>query len=381
MKILYLSTWPPRSCGIATFAYDLAMAIQKIKPNLSWQVMAIDEPTKKYKYDKEVIYKINQQDPQEFIKATDFINKSNFDLLVIQHEFNLYGKNGGKKIIPFLKKINKPIVVILHSVPHPQDPNYNYKKQRLEVIRAMSGLVKKFVVISNIAKIRLIKIYKIDAAKIVVISHGSIDFPKKDPQSIKKELELANTTYLLNFGFLGKRKGLETIIKAMGLVIKKYPLVKLVFVGGVNPSFKKGFNEYFHKIKLLVKKLNLEQNVIFNYGFIPIEEVIKYFQAADIFVYANNFKSQVSSGPLTYALVAGKPIVSTYFSYAEDVLKNKGGFLVNFGDYRAMAENICKLIANPKLKSQISARNYQLGRHFLWDNVAIKYINLFKEII
>jgi hypothetical protein len=107
LKIAYFTTWPPRECGIATFAYDLAKAIEKKDPKISWRVIALDDPTKHYNYDSKVLYKIDRTDLKSYIETAHYINQSDIDLLVVQHEFNLYGKHGGGRILPLLRLLKK----------------------------------------------------------------------------------------------------------------------------------------------------------------------------------------------------------------------------------------------------------------------------------
>ena len=380
IKIAYLTSWPPRPCGIANFAYDLAMAVDSRKPNFIWKVLAIDDPKGKYKYDpKRVMHTIKQNDFEDIMNAAEYINQSDIDLLVIQHEFNLFGTGRDGTILSFLKKLKKPSVFIMHSIPHPSDKKYINKRKKMDVIQKTSKYVSKIVVMCNAAKERLVDLYKINPNKIKVIVHGSWEFPKKDKEVIKEKIGFKDSFLLLNFGFIGKRKGLETIIKAMPNIVKKYPDVKLVLLGGVNPAFQSGFKEYLREIKLIIKNHHIEKNVIFKMGFIPQEEVIKYYQAADVFLYSNNFKSQISSGPLTYAIAAGKAIISTAFTYSEDILKNNHGVLVPIDDHKAMAEETIKMLKNPKFIDKMEENNFKLGKKYLWTSVADEYINLFQK--
>jgi len=380
LKIAYLTTWLPRACGIATFADDLAMAVESLRDNLDWKIIAIDDPGSKYKYNPDrVIFKLNQFSPDSFIKTADFINKSNIDLLVIQHEFNLYNKTGEGRILSFLKLLHKPSVMIMHSIPHPKDRKYNRKKRKIEVMKKASRMVKQVIVMCSAAKKRLVDLYGIEKNKITVIPHGSPEFPYGDSEKMKSRLGFKNKKVLMNFGFIGRRKGIEDIIQSVHLVVKKHPDTVLAIIGGVNPSFRSGFQEYMQELQELIDKAKMHDNVKFVTKFVPIQKVGEYFQASDVFVYANNFKSQVSSGPLTYAVTAGKAIVTTDFTYAEDLLGQAGGFLVPSKKHSSMAKAICKIIANPVLQKKIEDRNYKLGRNFVWRHVAKKYVELFKK--
>lgn len=383
LKIAYFTTWPPRECGIATFAYDLAKAIEKGNPKISWRVIALDDYTKRYHYDSKVLYKIDRTDLKSYIKTAHYINQSDIDLLVIQHEFSLYGKHGGGRILSLLRLLKKPVIVIFHSLPHPSDRKYSDKKKKISITNKIVALVQKAIVVCPSARNRFIDIYKANSKKIVLIPHGSPKIPKIKPEPVKNKLGFSNNILLLNFGFIGKRKNIETIIKAMPKINKKFPSAKLLFLGGAGayPSAQKNLKIYLRTVKQLVKKLKVEKNVLFITGFIPIKKVIKFYQGADVFIYANKFSSQPASGPLTYAVTAGKAIVSTSFAYANDILSKNNGLLVPIGDSKALAAAVCKILSNPKLKAKLEKESYNTGKNFLWGKIANDYIKLFKTVI
>lgn len=381
LKIAYLSTWPPEKCGIGTFAYDLADAVNKGSSEISWHVIVLKDPKKEHRYDSKVIYKIDRTDLKSFFQAANFVNQSALDLLVIQHEFNLYGKHGGARILPFLEKIRKPIIVIFHCLPDPTDRKYSDKKQKIKVANKISSLTTKVVVFCSLAKKRLVDIYKVDSKKVVVIPHGSPEIPKEKPKIIKEKLGFSNNIIILNFGFIVRRKGLETIIKAMPSVIKNFPSAKLVLVGGGHPPSQENFENYLKELKNLSKKLKIEKNVLFVTGFIPVKRAMEFIKATDIFVCMNTFKSQISSGPLAYGIATGKAIVSSSFTYAEDVLSGGRGLIVPIGNYKALSKAVCKILADPWLKKEMERKTFRLGKAFLWKEVAKEYIKLFHEVI
>jgi glycosyltransferase involved in cell wall biosynthesis len=288
-----------------------------------------------------------------------------------------------EEFCPFYDCLKKPVVVIFHSLPHPSDRKYSDKKKKISITNKIVALAQKAVVVCPSARNRFIDIYKANSKKIVLIPHGSPKIPKIKPGPIKNKLGFSNNILLLNFGFIGKRKNIETIIKAMPTISKEFPSTKLLFLGGAGayPSAQKNLKIYLRKVKQLVKKLKVEKNVLFITGFIPIKKVIKFYQGADVFIYANKFSSQPASGPLTYAVTAGKAIVSTSFAYANDILSKNNGLLVPIGDSKALAAAVCKILSRPKLKAKLEKASYNTGKNFLWEKVANDYIKLFKIAI
>jgi glycosyltransferase involved in cell wall biosynthesis len=381
LKLLYFSSWPPLPCGIARFAFDMATAIQKAEPKMNWEVIASEFPDKTYKYSQKVIKTFNRENLNDYRKMADFCNHSSFDLVVIQHEFNIYGAPTGINLLSFVKNLKKPAVAIIHTVPDPYDKRYIYRKKQLPVLKNLHPFLQKLITMCQSGGKRLEKICGVPPSKIEIIPHGSINFPAISPASAKKQLGFKNNILILTFGFVSPRKGHEILIEAFAKVSFLYPSARLILLGSGHPAQKQKDKIYLNQLKRLAKKLKIEKKIRLFQKFIPLSLIKLYYKAADVCVITNPYKSQISSGPLTYALGAGKAIVSTNFDYAKDVLKKERGILVPIGKSEALTKGILEILGNPKLKKSFEKKSAAFGKTLFWDIIALKYIKLFQKVI
>ena len=380
LNILYLSSWKPQHCGIAMFASDMAEAIQKTNSKINCKVIVPTPPRKKYHYPKEVIKKIRKENLEDYKKAANFCNQSFFDLVIVQHEFGLFGENCGNHILTFLKNLKKPAIGIMHTLPDPKDKMCKQGKKQIAVLKKIHPLFKKLIVPCEIGKKRLEKICLVPPSKIEIIPHGSIPFPQISSLKAKKELGFEDNILILTFGFISPRKGNEILIKAFSEILHQYPKTRFVLLGGEHPEQKNIYKDYLKRLRKLIKELKIKKEVIILNKFIPIDLVKKYYKAADIFASAHPNKSQISSGPLTFALGAGKAIISTSFDYAKDMLKNNRGILLPVGNNEAMAKAILKILKNPNLKKEIERNSALFGKNLIWDKIALKYIKVIEKV-
>ena len=152
---------------------------------------------------------------------------------------------------------------------------------------------------------------------------------------------------LLTFGLLNPNKGIETVIEAMATVVKRFPKVAYIILGATHPEVKRQHGEAYRlSLQRMVSRLGLEQHVFFHNRFVSLDELCQFMGACDIYVTPYLSKEQSTSGPLAYALGMGKAVISTPYTYAEEMLDHGRGSLVDFGDPEAMAQTIIGLIEN-----------------------------------
>lgn len=377
-KICFLSNFPPKECGIATFTQDLITSLnKKFNPKVKSRVIALNEESSLYNYDSRVIMQMNKDYLEDYIDIAKKINRSEkIKLVCIQHEFGIFGGEYGSYIIPFLETIEKPVVVTFHSVL--PEPN-NLRKNVVKFIGEKSAGI---IVMADVAVGILNKDYGISRSKIHVIRHGIPDTPFKASEPLKKKLRLENKIVLSTFGLLSRGKGIEYMIKALPLLVKKYPNILYTIIGETHPAIRKREGEeYRNSLIDLVKKLGLQENVKFYNKYLDLNEIIEYLLASDIYICTNLEKNQIVSGTLSYALGCGKAVVSTPNIYAEEVLANERGMLAKFKDPKSFATAIDKLLSDKELKKRIEQNAYAFGRSMIWPNVASSYLHLFNKIV
>jgi len=377
-KIGFLSNFPPKECGIATFTRDLITSLNKrINPKVKSRVIALNEESSLYNYDSRVIMQMNKDDLEDYIKIAKRINRSdNIKIVCIQHEFGLFGGEYGNYIIPFLETIEKPVVVTFHSVlPAPDD-------LRKRVVKFIGDKSAAIIVMAEKAVEILNKDYNISKNKIFVVPHGIPDSPMHSTESFKRKLRLENKTILSTFGLLSKGKGIEYMIKSLPFLVKKYPNIVYIVIGETHPIIRKNEGEeYRNSLISLVKKLGLENNVKFYNKYLSLNEIIECLLASDVYICTNLDKNQIVSGTLSYALGCGKAIVSTPSVYAEEVLANERGLLAGFKDPKSFADAIDKILSSKEFRNKLENNAYSFGRSMIWQNVALNYFSIFNKVV
>jgi glycosyltransferase involved in cell wall biosynthesis len=373
MRVVYVSSYPPRECGIATFTEDLIEAIDEYNMLAPGVVVAVNDTGATYDYDKRVRFQIERDFIESYLDAASWINNSNIDVVSLQHEFALFGGTNGGYIIAFLEKLKKPIVATLHTIPYPDSSN------KREILDKIASLSDSIVVIGSNAAHILKEEYNIED-KTSIIPHGCPDVTCVNREEVKASLGLEDKIILSTFGFISSKKGIEYVINALPSIIEHDSRVVYIVIGETHPEKRKKEGEQYRNIlSALVDSHGLERHVIFINRFLTKKELISYLQATDIYVVPSITRDQVSSGTLAYALAAGKAIISTPFPHAQELLSNGRGLLCEFEDSDSIAECVITLLKDNKLREEMEKRAHNHSRQFLWPEVAKKYIKLFKE--
>ncbi|MGZ3763424.1 MAG: glycosyltransferase [Mucilaginibacter sp.] len=381
MKIAYISTYPPRECGIATFNQNLMRAIDA---NYSDRKKMLDggfvvalndsENLQEYEYPEEVKYVIRQNHQKSYIKAANYINTSNAEVCIMEHEFGIYGGESGIYILPLINRLEKPLISILHTIL--KEPSY---VQRI-IIREIAEQSSKIIVMSQRAVEFLTTIYDIPAEKIKMIEHGVPDLEAPEENPVKQLSPFKKHRVLLTFGLISRNKGLEVVVKALPEIVEKHPDVMYVVLGNTHPGvIKNSGEEYRDHLKSLAAKLNVSQHLTFINKFVTEEELINYLAAAEIFVTPYHNEAQITSGALSYAIGAGAAVVSTPYWHATELLENNRGRLFDFKDSEALADIINELLEQDRLLNELKENAYEYGLHLRWPNIGAEYIKVAQE--
>jgi len=167
-EILFITSYPPRVCGIATYSHDLIKALDnKFSNSLLIKVCALESGNMNYKYPEEVKFILNTSSAAEYEKLALKINKDDqIKIVLIQHEFGFF-REQERSFLKFLYKLSKPVVIAFHTVlPHPDKP----LKLKIQKIAAVCESI--IVMTNNSAEI-LTNGYNVPHQKITVIAHGT----------------------------------------------------------------------------------------------------------------------------------------------------------------------------------------------------------------
>ena len=372
-NIAFLSTYPPRECGLATFTQDLIAAIDN-NGIIETNVIAVDS-MQNYAYDSKVSAVIGQHEQGDYLKAARMLNASDMDLLVIEHEYGIFGGEHGEYILDLINNIEIPVVTTLHTIL--SEPNL---KQR-SIINTLGKKSVKIITMARNTKRILQSVYGVDPGKIEVIHHG---VPKKLIQSrelLKKKYGYEGKQIVSTFGLIGPGKGIELGIEAISRVVKHNKEILYLILGQTHPALMEEGRLYRNKLEELVEKLNLGDNVKFINRFLSTDELIQYLQLSDIYMTPYMGKDQAVSGTMAYAVGYGKAIVSTPFLYAKEMLSDGRGMFAEFNDPDSLASCIKYVIDNPYEKARMERDTIKIGRTMYWDKVAKCYIEVFINIM
>ena len=372
----YIATYPPSECGIATFTKDVSTAVSKYTPFSKPTIVAVKRESEIEPYERMVRFQIYKEDRQSYLDAAKFLNDSSIDIVSVQHEFGIYGGPDGEYILDLLEALEKPAVATMHTVL--QNPSPNQKR----IVQEMGRLCDAMVVMVKIGRDILLDVYGNDPKKTTVIPHGVPNVHRVSATSVKKALGLADKSIISTFGLISRGKGLENVIQAIPKIIEKHPNAIYLVLGETHPGVRKHEGESYRNMLMeTISKLGIEDHVRFNNRFLALNELVRYLCATDVYVTPYLSKDQICSGTLAYALGCGKAIASTPYLYAEEVLADGRGVLVDFNSPDSIADAVNNILTNKQLKDSLENEAYKYGRRAAWFNVAVDYLDLFHRLI
>lgn len=373
-QIGFLSTYPPRECGLATFTSNLTSELDKVQFLNEIKVVSIS--IKEHQYDKNIIYDIQQEDLDSYLAAAKAIKDSKIELLCIQHEFGIFGGYCGDFLIDFLNKIEIPIVTTMHTViPEPNS-------RQLYIINKLAEKSSKIVIMAKNSINILVNTYGVDQNKITYIPHGVPCKILPSREKLKEMNGFKGKRIVSTFGLISPGKGLENGIEAMAKITDKFDDVIYLILGQTHPVVRKQMGEvYRENLQEMVHKMGLDNRVIFVDKYLDINDLLAYLKLSDIYMTPYLGKDQAVSGTLAYAVGYGKAIISTPYSYAREVLDNGRGLLAEFKNPNSLAECMDKILSNPLLQKELELKTKAYGKNMMWKNVASSYAKTFLDII
>ncbi|MFA6368854.1 MAG: glycosyltransferase family 4 protein [Candidatus Shapirobacteria bacterium] len=376
IKVIYISTYIPQRCGIATFTKDVTSAINLLNPSALAEIMAVVKDGENLEFPWEVKYKLFQCDLNSYIQAANYINNSECDLVLVEHEFGIFGGKCGDYLIPFLEMIKKPRIMTCHTVIDDPQNEWGMVFQRLVKV------VDAFIVMTQNSAKKLIDLYGVKKRSITVIPHGTPDIGYNSGERYKKKKKLSNRIVLGNINLLSENKGIDYSIEAVAEIAKKYPQVLYLVIGQTHPTIlEKEGEKYRNSLNRKIKELGIERNVKFINRYLSLEELVEWLKVIDIYITPYLEKQQSCSGALAYAVGAGKACISTGYLYAKEILGEGRGILVPFKDHKAIAKAVLRLLDNPEERKEMEKKAYKYGRFMTWSSVALQHLDLFEEVI
>ena len=374
LNVAFLSTWLPRECGLATFTKDLIDELQQIEDFNVPKVVAVND-NKTYAYGNHVMAQINQHKRIDYRKTALELNRSKLDMLVIQHEFGIYGGESGVYILDLVENLKIPFIVICHTVLTKPTP------MQQSIVKRLGDLSYKVITMAQHSAENLRKIYGITHQKIEMIHHGVPFVSTATRETLKARHGFEDRQILSTFGFLSPGKGIEYAIEAMSGVVAKHPKVLYMILGKTHPVVHQEIGEvYRHKLIDLVSKLGLEKNVQFVDKLLTQEEVVQSLVMSDIYITPYLGKDQAVSGTLAYGVGYGRVIISTPYRYANEMLADGRGLLADFRDSASLEACILQILDHPQQKICMEEQTLTLGLTMMWSEVSKQYAALFRDL-
>jgi len=367
--IAAVATYPPRHCGIAAYTRDLVRAtgIQS--------VVALHAPGAPAIYPSEVRHRIRRDVAADYRRTAADLAEDGVELVSIQHEYGIWGGDDGARVLDFVHALRMPAVATLHTVRRAPTPAQH------RILAGLCAAVDGVVVMSEAASTLLSRVYGVSPMRISVIPHGVPNLPRIDPELVKPGLGLAGRPVILSFGLIGPGKGYELAISAMPAVVEAIPDALYVILGATHPELIRREGEAYREgLAARAAELGMTDHVRFVDRFVTQAELGRWLQAADIFVTPYPNLEQIVSGTLSYAVGAGKAVVSTPYEYAVELLADGRGMLVPPASAPALAVALVDLLADAGHREGMAARAHQFGRHMIWSEVGQSYRNLFERV-
>jgi glycosyltransferase involved in cell wall biosynthesis len=376
LEVLFVTSYPPRACGIATYSQDLINSIKnKFSQSTSIKICALEAGRENFDYPDEVIYTLKTSIAKEYAKLANKINQNTaIQAVLFQHEFGLYRKQE-EAFHTLLHSIKKPILIVFHSVlPQPDEKLANH-------IKSMDSCSSSLIVMTRNSAEILQRDYGIVKSKVTVIPHGTHLILQNHPEDLKIKYDLTGKKVLSTFGLMNSGKSIETTLNALPSIIPSNPDVIFLIIGRTHPDVKNSEGEKYRKmLHEKVKKLGIKNHVRFINKYLKLPELLDYLELTDIYLFTSHDPNQAVSGTFAYAMGCACPIISTPIPHAMEMLTKDTGIIFDFDDSEQLAEKVKTLLMDDELRKKLSINALIKNIASVWQNSALAHVRLINEV-
>jgi len=368
-RVGLVSTYPPRLCGLATFAAALERSLTDAGEAVTVVTVGDGAPAATGRH--AVRQELLPGDAASLREAAATLSRC--DVAIVQHEYGVYGGLDGDEVLGLLRRIEVPTIVVLHTVPASPSP---YQRNVLEAVASLATTV---VVMTEAAADRLLRGYVVDPERVVTIPHGAWSLPDAGLAALASQ---DRPLRLLSWGLLGPGKGIEHVIQALAMLGPVGRTVRYTVAGATHPNvLARDGNRYRDSLVDLAEAAGVRDAVCFDDTYRDLESLGRLVRSADVVVLPYDSRDQVTSGVLVDAVAAGKPVIATAFPHAVELLSDGAGIVVPHGDPAALADAIRRVVADPALLAGMGARARRLAPSLAWSSVAERYRTLCDRLV
>ncbi len=375
MRTAIVSTYPPRACGIGSFAADVRAALLGVDGiDRVEKVVIVNEPTRPQR--PGLVATIAQAVRGDYVRAARILGRLDVDVVLLQHEYGIFGGADGAYVLSLAEELSQPLVVTLHTVL--SEPT----SHQAEVLTALCRQAELVIVMTETARKLLVASGASTDEKIRVVPHGAPTVLARRAAAYESKRAAGERFQLSTFGLLSQGKGIENVIEALPSIVARHPEVLYVIAGRTHPDIARRDGErYRSTLEQRVNELGLEDHVEFDDRFLAINEIADLLAATDVFVTPYKGREQISSGALTFGIAAGCAVVSTPYWYAQDLLASGAGQIVPFDDPAALADAVCRYVDDPERLAAARAEARRLGAELAWPSVAEATASVLREAV
>jgi glycosyltransferase involved in cell wall biosynthesis len=369
-RIGLLSTYPPKHCGLATFAAALEKGL--IQAGHHVEVVGVGGGDDNCLTKRLIAAELFNGDLESRQWAVAVL--STCDVAIIQHEYGIYGGVDGDEVIDLLESLQIPKIVTLHSVP--LHPTWHQKS----VLMSIGNIADRVVVMSQAARDLLIQLYLFDRSKILTIPHGA------SAPSFENMKQFANPNdqrpQLLTWGLLGPGKGIEHVIDALALLKETGLRPNYTVAGVTHPKvLARDGDQYRRSLIDQARECGVGDQVTFDDRYRDVAALGRFVASASVVILPYDSCEQVTSGVLVDSIAAGRPVIATAFPHAIELLRDGAGILVPHEDPQALAEAIRTIMSDPQVAKEMTAEARHLAMSFSWSVVASEYGLIVDELV
>ena len=366
----FLSTFPPTRCGLATFSLALAQQLHDPAAGERCGIVHVVDRLRPKAPQDPTVQLVNGR-PLSAVRAIEALNRC--DVAIVQHDFDVYGGPDGDEVLAVLEAVDRPAIVVLHTVPAAPAPHRRLVLQR--IIDAAAAIV----VLSQSDAATLTDEYHVATGRVSVIPRGAAAVT---PSRHDRRAGTGQPPTILTWGLIGPGKGIEWAVAALGLMRDMDPAPRYLVCGQTHPRVAAQYGDaYRDKLHRLARENDVTDLVEFDSTYRTAGALAALVRQADVVLLPYDARDRATSAVLTEAVAARRPVVATAFPHARDLLSGGAGLVVPHKDPVALSRALRRILTEPGLAAGMQNRSGQLAPMLAWPGIAAGYRGLARTVL